>query len=1501
MATAEHVDPLGPPASRLRPPPIGAVLLVLVAYVPLLLTAPGRVGADTKTYLYLNPGRLLSRAVSMWDPNIGLGTITHQNIGYLWPMGPYYWLLDAIGVPDLVAQRLWLGTIIAAAGLGVRFLLKELRWQSAGITVASFAYALSPYLLDYGARISVILLPFAGLPWLVGLAARSIRSGGWRAPALFALVTLTVGGVNATSLLLVMVAPLLWMAHATFVAREATFGRTVAAGLRITTLTLITSFWWMAGLAIQGAYGIPILRYTETYYVVANAALSTELLRGLGYWFFYGRDSLGAWIRPAVTMVESIPALALSYLLPILAFCGGLLSRFRHRGYFGLLVVTGLVIGVGAHPWQSSTPAGAAFKAWTTTDAGLAFRSTPRAVPLIALGLAVLLGAGAAAVGSWRPALRVPTAAGLLVLICLNQMALFRGQMVEPTLDRPQDVPQYWTDAAAYLDTGDASYRVAEIPGIDFATYRWGNTVDPITPGLMDRDYVARELIPYGTPASANMVNDWDVPLQSATADPDTIAPIARLLGIDQIVHRADLQYERFRSPRPRWLDSLLHSAPGLGEPTTFGDPVQNVPSPTRPLDDDSEYATPATDPDPAPVSVFPVTDPRPMLRTEQASAPVLLAGNAAGIIGLAASGGLQVDRPIFYSGSFADDTEAMTSIADEPDASLVVTDTNRKQARRWGSVRENDGYTEMAGETAPPDDYSDNRLDVFPAATCADADAETGCDADASSTVSVQDGDAMAWASSYGNPVSYTPSGRAARAIDGDPTTAWQVGAFQDVQGEWLRIAYRDPVTTDRLTILQSPKHSNRWITGVDLTFSGGNGSSATEHVALDDASRSGGGQTITFPERTFSELRITITDTNLGPRRSWMGVSDVGIAEVGVPGVEPTVEIVRPPTDLLGALGPSSLDKALSYVFQRRSSNPTEVVLDDEERSMLRWVEGPVERTYLPFGKARISGRIPDQQVDQLIGARSAAEGGLTATAGATLPGDPASRASVAVDGDDATAWQTPVAGVVGNWIEVTYPRPVTVDGLAMTFVTDGRHSVPTKLSMQVDGVDGPVLEPAAAGLPTGASPDGTVNHGAARGQRTTVDVPTGPLTGTTFRFRIDEVDEVTSRDWFSNAPTTMPVGIAELGLPVQAQPAADAPMPGECRSDLLMIGDEPVGLRLIGTIGDALARDLLQLQACEPGGVTIAAGPTLLETAQGRQTGIDVDLLTLASAAGGAAGVDTLAVPPVAGPTPPDTTTERPGRTTYTAAVHDAQEPYWVVLGQSQSPGWTATVDTGEGTVDLGTSTLVNGFANGWRVDPAEVGSDVTITIDFAPQRLVWIAIWASLVGVAVCLALVLIPRRLLERTPIRRLSGAPLDATVGTVDVVGIGPLSSDGSAVPIARTTAVAAAVGVATFLFMGPAVAIAAAAVTALALALRRGQVLLRVASLGALGLAAAFIVVRQARSGLMVDFEWMNVFEATHAPALFATALLAVDPLVELVRRSRGIGADTDDGRPAP
>lgn len=103
-----------------------------------------------------------------------------------------------------------------------------------------------------------------------------------------------------------------------------------------------------------------------------------------------------------------------------------------------------------------------------------------------------------------------------------------------------------------------------------------------------------------------------------------------------------------------------------------------------------------------------------------------------------------------------------------------------------------------------------------------------------------------------------------------------------------------------------------------------------------------------------------------------------------------------------------------------------------------------------------------------------------------------------------------------------------------------------------------------------------------------------------------------------------------------------------------------------------------------------------------------------------------------------------------------VDGADEPYWVVLGQSWSPGFTTTTSDGR---SLGEPTLINGYANGWLVDPQEYGSDLSVEITWAPQRLVWIGIGLSSLGVLACLGLILLPllRRRRARTTAASWSG------------------------------------------------------------------------------------------------------------------------------------------------
>src|SRR3546814_7819815 len=123
--------------------------MALVCYVPLATGRAGVLNADTKQYLYLDPRGLLERAANVWDPTIAGGTVTHQNIGYLWPMGPYFWLAERLGTPDWLASRVWIGSILFAASLGALVLIRHLLVRHPVQVVAALAYGLSPVVLGH--------------------------------------------------------------------------------------------------------------------------------------------------------------------------------------------------------------------------------------------------------------------------------------------------------------------------------------------------------------------------------------------------------------------------------------------------------------------------------------------------------------------------------------------------------------------------------------------------------------------------------------------------------------------------------------------------------------------------------------------------------------------------------------------------------------------------------------------------------------------------------------------------------------------------------------------------------------------------------------------------------------------------------------------------------------------------------------------------------------------------------------------------------------------------------------------------------------------------------------------------------------------------------------------------------------------------------------------------------------------------------------------------------
>ncbi|HET9729448.1 MAG TPA: alpha-(1-_3)-arabinofuranosyltransferase family protein [Acidimicrobiia bacterium] len=1435
--------------SRRRRVPLCYLGLAALAYIPPLFTARGRVAADTKQYLYLDPGRLLSRATSMWDPHVAMGTVTHQTIGYVFPMGPYYWLLDKVGLPDWVAQRLWLGSLLFFAAIGVLYLARTFGWHGSGVIIAAIAYMCTPYVLDYAARISVLLMPWAALPWMIGPIRKALRDGGWRYPAIFALVVQVVGGVNATALIFVGVGPVLWILYEWLIARTVRFVRAWDVTARTFALTFVTSLWWIAGLRMQGAYGLNVLKYSETVDVVAKTSTPNEVLRGLGYWFFYGQDRLGPWIEAARDYTQRPVVILAGYGLVVLGLLAIAFVRWRHRVFLGLLLLVGVVIAVGAHPYDTPTPLGALFKAFATgSTAGLALRSTGRAVPLVVLSLAMFLGLGTNAVAqrlgrrNARLAMAVPVVVGALVLA--NFPALVDGTYYGKNLQRPENVPSYWTRAIAALGS-DPMTRILEEPGADFASYRWGNTVDPITPGLTDRPYVARELIPFGTAGTADLLNAMDRRLQEGVADPRGLVAIWRRMGVGAVLARNDIQYERYDLVSPTDLARVLATTPGLTPPTAYG------PSSSFAIarhDTELTLSDPLQPAQVPSVAVYGIEDPTPIVRSEGVDHELMISGDGESLVDAADVGLLDQAGVVRYSASST--TAAALRSATGDDAVLVITDGNRLRARRWTTVRDNLGYTEQAGEVDRPlrTDLGDARLDVFP-----------GEQASAQSTMRVS-GARLVTATSYGNIITYTPEDRAAMAFDGDPQTAWRAAAFGKAVGERIRLVLDAPITADHLRLLQPVNGGrDRYITQVAITFDGGS------RVVRDldpSTSRTVPGQTISFPKRTFTQLEIEVTAVN-EKRPNLFGQSDaVGFAEIAVRDEHANRDVrvhetIAMPTDLLDALGADVAQHPLVLLMRRESVQPVPP-RTQPELAIDRTFVLPQARAFGLTGSATISSDAPASTLEGALGIPAP---GMTASA--YLPGCVECGPASALDGDTTTAWQTPFKDVVGQWFALDLGDRRSFDHLDLQIVADGRHSVPTHLALDVDGVRRNFALP-------------PIKDQSALNATVHVRVRFPRVSGRSVKVTVLGVREERAQRFATSATVLEPVGIAELGIPRFQLPAAPRRVDSGCNRRLLAIDGRPVPVRISGAAPAAANPFGLTVALCDPHDpkrvplVSLAPGAHTLTTAEGKQLGWSIDRLVLASGTDAArvdlaSGRVTSAGAPV-GPTPHITVT-RNGETTVRVHVTGAQAPFWLVLGQSQSAGWRAHI---VGGASLGGSQLVDGYANGWQITPTHDAFDVVM--EWRPQRQVALALWISLLAGLGCLALVVL-------TWPRRLKGAVTNDNAVALELRGRRLMTTTARWIAVGAVTVLSAVV-------VTPWVGVLVGAATYATLRWPRLRAPIMVVPAALLAGCALYIVVQQQRYHYPSVFEWPTLFPRARTPAWIAIMLVSADIVVEIVAR---------------
>jgi arabinofuranan 3-O-arabinosyltransferase len=708
-------------------------VLGLLAFMPLVLSHPGMLPADTKLGLTLDPGRLMATSARSWDVSQFAGWVPHQAISFLWPSGPFYASLTWFGVPAWLVQRVFVGSVLFVGGLGVWWFVRRRGYGVSAAFTAALIYQTSPYVLPYVSRTSLMLLPWAGVGWLMGLAELAATRTGraWVRPtALFALVVGTVGGINLTATLMIAPAPVLHLLQLAR-QRETTWRRATGAALRLGAASCTVSLWWMAMLATQSRYGAKVLGYSETLEAVSSTATSPEVLRGMGYWLAYVHAPSGTTTTAAGPYMTSPWLIAVGFALLVLCLAALVAVRFAERALAGWLLLTGVVLAVGAHPITSASPLFSGIASASRSTLALALRSSTRAAPLVvmatALAAAALVETAARGSARWRRCV-LPV---FVVLAIANQPAIFTGAMVDPALLHDQRPPAEWYSTAATLDRSEQ--RVLQLPGVESQVFTWGYTVDPPLPSLTDRQVVTRDWLPLGSPAVMDLLYAFDDRLQDGTIDPRAVPVVARFLGVDTVWLALDADSQRFGSAAATDVAAVLAEAPDVAIGAADGTHVRLY-----------DIA--------APVSI-----------TRAARRTVVLYGSGDGLVDAAAAGLLRGDEAVLYAADLSEQeqTELIAAGAD-----ILLTDSNRDRAHQWRGSQDVWGFTEAGGPSVDVlrFDPQDARLPVFTEERAAEQ------------TIARSDG-LTVQATSYGSPIGYRPEHRPALAVDGDPATSWLVG----------------------------------------------------------------------------------------------------------------------------------------------------------------------------------------------------------------------------------------------------------------------------------------------------------------------------------------------------------------------------------------------------------------------------------------------------------------------------------------------------------------------------------------------------------------------------------------------------------------------------------------------------------------------------------------------------------------------------------------------------
>ena len=694
-----------------------------------------------------------------------------------------------------------------------------------------------------------------------------------------------------------------------------------------------------------------------------------------------------------------------------------------------------------------------------------------------------------------------------------------------------------------------------------------------------------------------------------------------------------------------------------------------------------------------------------------------MLAGDGEGLVDAADVGLLDGAGIVQYSGSY-DRPARDCAPRSSDDTTLVLTDSNRRRGAPLDL-----GARQPRRHRATGREAAHGRPRRRRASTCSPADD------DAARSTMDQQGVAWATATSYGNTITYTPEDRAARAFDGDVETAWRA----------RRVRRRDRADDPRRS-RRPDHHRSRQPRAADqrrprsLHHEGAAALRRRRRRSTPSSTRSSRtatGQTIYVPDRgTFRRLEIEVTGSERRQPPAH-GQRERGRLRRGPRSPTPR------PARRCGCARWCRCRPICSRATGTSSTRPPARRADEPRphragAAAQRSRAGHRARVHAAGPRASSRSPAPRGSRARPTRRRSrprsatppTSDGGAVTRDRQGVPRRAVLRAGreAAIDGDLATAWQTPFVGVRGQWARLPAPG---ADHVRPHGPLGHRRRPPL----------GSDAHP-ARGRRRRARAHAAADRRPAAAENATATVPLivprgdGPNRARDDRGRPRAATRSATSRTTSRSPRP---AIAELGIPgLAAHRAARPSLGGECRNDLLRIDGDPVPrAHHRYRSRTRLANGAARRRAVRPRrshAYTVAdarRGITCVEAALGhrhRRAARPARARVRRRRRGRARSRTD------ASPTGRPRRRRRTSRSCTTAArrmrvhVDGADEPFWLVLGQSENAGWHATTDGAA----LGPRRLVDGYANGWLVDPT-TDESFDVVLEWTPQRSVWASLW------------------------------------------------------------------------------------------------------------------------------------------------------------------------------